>query len=202
MPRIVDHEERRRELATSVWSIIRTDGIEAVTIRALAERSGWSSGAVRHYLPTREAILEFAAGQVAAEARRFIESRPVTGDAVQDFRTALLATLPLTADTRAYLETWLAFVGAAVTGQGPAQKALLYDDLHSFLVETLTGFAADGRLATGSVGAVAISLHALLDGLAVHLLLHQITGREAEDAVDRWLAGSLVVPDPVREPAS
>ena len=65
MPRIVDHDQRRQELVRHVWALIRREGVDGVTIRNLSEQSGWSSGAIRHYLPNREAILNFAAGQVS-----------------------------------------------------------------------------------------------------------------------------------------
>ena len=51
---MVDHERRRAELIDVVWQLIVEDGLPGITIRRVAERSGWSSGAVRHYLPTRE----------------------------------------------------------------------------------------------------------------------------------------------------
>lgn len=194
MPRIVDHEARRRELAASVWALIRESGLEAVTIRAVAERSGWSSGAVRHYLPTRDEILAFAAQLVVEEVRKNLEAQPLTGDPLADFRTVLLATLPQDDESRAALEIWLAFVGAAVSGQEAAQHALLYDDLHAFISDTLGEFARNGWLDTGDVAAEAIELHGLLDGLAVHLLLRQITEAEAEQAIARWLDRTLHEP--------
>ena len=66
MPRVVDHRQRRDELVDAVWQLIIERGLPGATIRAVAERSGWSSGAVRHYLPTREAILDAAAQRVGA----------------------------------------------------------------------------------------------------------------------------------------
>ncbi len=48
MPRVVDHRQRRDELVDAVWQLIVDDGLPGITIRRVAERSGSSSGAVRH----------------------------------------------------------------------------------------------------------------------------------------------------------
>ncbi|GLZ33986.1 HTH-type transcriptional regulator PksA [Lentzea sp. NBRC 105346] len=60
MPKVVDHEARRRELAEAVWRIVRRDGIDHASVRAVAAESGWSSGSLRHYFPTQDSLLGFA----------------------------------------------------------------------------------------------------------------------------------------------
>jgi AcrR family transcriptional regulator len=48
MPKVVDHEQRRGELAAAVWSLASREGLEAVTVRRVAEEAGWSTGALVH----------------------------------------------------------------------------------------------------------------------------------------------------------
>jgi AcrR family transcriptional regulator len=60
MPKVVDHEARRRELAEAVWRIVQRDGIDHASVRAVAAESGWSSGSLRHYFPTQDSLLGFA----------------------------------------------------------------------------------------------------------------------------------------------
>ncbi|MET8762334.1 TetR/AcrR family transcriptional regulator, partial [Lentzea sp. NPDC004782] len=69
MPKVVDHEERRRELAEAVWRIVRRDGIDHASVRAVAAESGWSSGSLRRYFPTQDSLLGFA---MELTYRRFI----------------------------------------------------------------------------------------------------------------------------------
>lgn len=69
MPKVVDHEERRRELAEAVWRIVQRDGIDHASVRAVAAESGWSSGSLRHYFPTQDSLLGFA---MELAYRRFI----------------------------------------------------------------------------------------------------------------------------------
>jgi AcrR family transcriptional regulator len=60
VPKIVDHEQRRRELAEALWRVISASGPTAVSIRSVAAEAGWSPGALRYYFPTREDLLVFA----------------------------------------------------------------------------------------------------------------------------------------------
>jgi AcrR family transcriptional regulator len=60
MPKVVDHEQRRRELADALWRIVAVHGPAGVSIRSVAAEAGWSPGALRHYFPTREELLLFA----------------------------------------------------------------------------------------------------------------------------------------------
>ena len=69
MPKVVDHEERRAELAAAVWRLASSDGLEAVTVRRVAEEAGWSTGAVVHYFADKEELLLFAFSTVADRVR-------------------------------------------------------------------------------------------------------------------------------------
>ncbi|MDV6373734.1 TetR/AcrR family transcriptional regulator [Deinococcus arenicola] len=193
MPRIVDHDQRRAELTQAVWSLIREQGLAGVTIRNLSGRSGWSSGAIRHYLPNREAILNFAAGQIGERAWQRLQAIPVSGDPFQDFLNRLEVTLPLEEEGRVWLEVWLAFVGAAVSDQDFADaQGVLYRDLNGIFVEAFGTFAQGGWLPAHTPQAAATEIHALLDGLSVHLLLHQITPEQARVTLQAALSRMLV----------
>src|SRR5688572_4924818 len=114
MPKVVDHEARRRELAAAVWRVICKRGPDAVTIRDVAKEAGWSSGALRHYLPSREDLLVFAfrlAGERASERIREAGDAPV--------EKILEEAMPLDEERRQEALIWFAFVGLA-----PAHPAL------------------------------------------------------------------------------
>jgi AcrR family transcriptional regulator len=57
MPRIVDHDERRREICDVLLDIVAEVGIAGATIRAVADRSGWSTGVIGHYFRDRQDLL-------------------------------------------------------------------------------------------------------------------------------------------------
>ena len=70
MPRIVDHDERRREICDVLLDIVAEVGIAGATIRAVADRSGWSTGVIGHYFRDRRDLLLGGmrrAGEIGAE---------------------------------------------------------------------------------------------------------------------------------------
>lgn len=182
MPRIVDHAQRRAELGRATWEVIRERGLAGLTIRSLSERSGWSAGAIRHYLPNRAAILEFAAEQVSERALAAVRAVP-PGGPCERLTATLEALMPLDEPSREWMEVWLAFAAEAVTsGDFAPTQGLLYRDLQAQLRAAFRELAAGGRLRTDP-DAAAAEVQALLDGLSLHLLLRQLTPGEARAAL-------------------
>lgn len=187
MPRVVDHEQRRDELIAAVWRLIADEGLPAVTIRRVAERSGWSSGAVRHYLPTRQAILEAAAQRVGAEIETRIRAVPNEGP-LEVLVAVLSAVLPTDDRMREASVVWLAFVGQAAGEAGVEDiGGIVYRDLNRLLVGLLEQLAASGFTVDGGPEVAACELQALVDGLTVHVLL----GRVEPDAAQRVLRAAV-----------
>ena len=57
MPRVVDHEARRHELAAAAWRAIVKYGLEGTTTRLIARESGYSAGVLAHYFESKDEIL-------------------------------------------------------------------------------------------------------------------------------------------------
>jgi len=57
MPKIVDHDQRRREIVEVTWRFIAREGIEKLNLRDLAAAAGYANGALKPYFPTRDALL-------------------------------------------------------------------------------------------------------------------------------------------------
>src|SRR3954468_19086864 len=84
MPKVVDHEERRAELREAVWRLASRDGLEAVTVRGVAEEAGCSTGALVHYFDDKEELLLFAFRTVADRVmRRVAAAEEVTTDPLE-----------------------------------------------------------------------------------------------------------------------
>src|SRR4029453_3031976 len=88
MPKVVDHEERRAELGAAVWRLASREGLEAVTVRRVAEEAGWSTGAVVHYFSDKEELLLFAFRTVADRVgRRLAAAEERTDEPLAPART-------------------------------------------------------------------------------------------------------------------
>ncbi len=45
MPKLVDHDERRRSITAAAWRLIAARGIEAANMRDIATEAGYTNGA-------------------------------------------------------------------------------------------------------------------------------------------------------------
>ena len=176
----------------AVWQLIIDDGLPGITIRRVAQRSGWSSGAVRHYLPTREAILDAAAQRVSEVIEERVRAVDASVAPLDGLVGVLAAVLPTDERSRRASQVWLAFVGQAASDPSMADaQGIIYRDLNALLVELLDWAVTQGLLAEGGSAAAARDLQALVDGLTVHILLGQVGVGQAR-ATLRAAVGRLV----------
>jgi AcrR family transcriptional regulator len=173
MPKLVDHEQRRRELADAVWRVIRREGIDRASVRTVAAEAGWSPGALRHYFATQSALLAFAMRLVVERIEGRIAALDHAADARESVEQVLHELLPLDDERRAENEVWLAFTARAlIDPELRAQHNEIHDALHQACASALKELAAAGRAQLGPHTALQVErLHALTDGLAVHTAL-------------------------------
>ncbi|WP_309072031.1 TetR/AcrR family transcriptional regulator [Arthrobacter sp.] len=58
MPRLVDHQERRRSIIETTWRLIAEQGIENASMRDIARECGYAApGVLAHYFPNKDALL-------------------------------------------------------------------------------------------------------------------------------------------------
>ena len=173
MPKLVDHEQRRAQLAEAVWTVIRRDGLERASVRNVAREAGLSMGSLRHDFTTQSELLCFAMQLVGDRTRARVRALEPAGDARQLAEQLLHQLVPLDDERRAESEVWLAFTGRALVD--PQQRAIhqrIHDQLNGACTTAITllvdaGLAADGL----DVALEASRLHALLDGLALHAVM-------------------------------
>ncbi|WP_017580266.1 TetR/AcrR family transcriptional regulator [Nocardiopsis valliformis] len=179
MPKIVDHEERRRELAEALWRVIVASGPQAVSIRSVAAEAGLSPGALRHYFQTREELLVFAMDlseqRVIQRMREY--SRTLDPDLPVIERVAGFAEQMLPLDEMRHAE-FRAWEAAGALGEGDPRREERWTQqrgLYRRLVGALGGLPpledpeqehSDPWLETW-----AEFLHTYVDGLAIQMML-------------------------------
>jgi len=190
VPKIVDHEERRRELAAAVWRVISRDGMEGVSIRDVAAEAEWSPGALRHYFKTRDELLQFAARLVYERVYRRLADRRDAGTLTEAIRAILAEVLPLDADRRTEAAIWLAFVSRGLVDESIAlEQQVAFSGLRDLCLRITREVAQRGCLAPGlDPDQAATHLHALIDGLTLHLLLGKLAPEAALAVLDAYLA--------------
>ncbi|MFM2062903.1 MAG: hypothetical protein RLZZ507_2573 [Cyanobacteriota bacterium] len=58
MPKIVDHEQYRKELLGKCFDLFAEKGYGAITMRQIAQGLGVSTGTLYHYFPSKQALFE------------------------------------------------------------------------------------------------------------------------------------------------
>ena len=170
MPRLVDHDERRREIALATWRAIDELGVEGTTMRAIADRAGCTIGRLNHYFACREemlvAALRHAHTQTASRMLRAIDGRSGR-DAL---RAVLLEALPLDDLRRTEWKVWLTFWAQAITTESlRSEHQQRYHEWRQ-LVAGLVAQAAPS-LRKPQVERLTDLLVATVDGLGVQTLM-------------------------------
>jgi len=117
MPKIVDHEQRRDQIALVACRVLAQYGFDQATIVRIAREAGYTTGMVAHYFDTKQDIIVAALRLIL---RRIEERLTPGGDASRPDLLALL-TEALPVDETRYIEcaVWMAF-----WGQVPADRRL------------------------------------------------------------------------------
>jgi AcrR family transcriptional regulator len=113
MPKIVDHAERRQEIALAACRAIAKKGLDAVTLADIAREAGCTTGMLAHYFKTKWDVIIAALRLMHVR----LEKRLSDGLKNQDIGLADLLedALPTTPEHRAESAAWLTFWGVAIS---------------------------------------------------------------------------------------
>lgn len=176
MPKKVDHQKRKIQIAETTWKVIVEEGLEQATVRKIAQASDLSVGAVRHYFASQSELLHFSMELVServiqrAKERKFSKEQ----NPLEFVAEGIYEVLPIDEERKIEMEVWLAFSAKVLidkTLQELSNK--VYQDMHQGLknvVQVLQIFeiAKEGLDLELEVN----RLHAIVDGMAMHHLLN------------------------------
>jgi AcrR family transcriptional regulator len=168
VPKVIDAEERRRELAEAVWRVIRRDGLDHASVRNVAREAGLSMGSLRHYFASQGELLAYALRMVISRIERRIAALDPRLDPRTRAERVVAELLPLDAERRAENEVWLAFTARALVDP---ELRTLRDEGYEILRAGCRGLVRDlagDQWPAKKLELEADRLHALIDGLAVH----------------------------------
>lgn len=205
MPRIVDHDERRAELAGAVWRIIAEHGIERVTVRNVVDEAGWSRGVLGHYFSDKDHLLLFAYQLAAEHTNERFRRLAAENHGLAALRAIMLDVQALDEETRTESSVWLSFLAKA-----PSEPVFTeeHHQMYAAWREIVTGIY--GQMVTA--GDVAPTLDADLeaeaffaftDGLAIQTLVdpEYMTRERVERLADAYLARLVAANPPVSKDA-
>jgi AcrR family transcriptional regulator len=171
VPKIVDHDQRRRDIIQATWQVIAREGIANATTREIAKEAGCSLGILVHYFKDKAEIM----------ATAMLAAHDVVNDRDDDsvrglaaLRTYMLECMPLDARRQ-----FLTVIEASFWGQAVGNQRLI--DLNSTEIESfrrrikakLQQARADGELKPDvDIASVVIECHVLMDGLSIQAALY------------------------------
>jgi AcrR family transcriptional regulator len=203
VPKEVDHDARRRELADAASRVIARNGLGATTLAQVAEESGWSIGSIRYYFPNKDELIASALWRVGERVDERIRRRTAGGMSAADLRTAAAELLPLDATRREEALVHLAFMAQAAVVPALADAA---EDAARRLQEPLAARIAHaaqaGELAPHlDAEHEATRLRVLLDGLRLQLVTtpRRSSARWALATLDDHLTTLAASPPPARD---
>ena len=192
MPRIVDHAARRRDFIEAAYRTIIEDGLDNTTVRSVARKAGYTTGALVHYFKDKDELIRAALNHFGDELRE----RMVHAHDRQRGRAALRATLleALPTDRRSGMSwrVWLAlwYHSEADSGMRDEQRRRYGEWLgriREMLSESVAAGELDGRT---DLVVEARGIVAFVDGIGVQYLMSagRFPRRRMITMVDAYLA--------------
>ena len=117
MPKIVNHEQRRDEIALVACRVVAEHGFQKASMVRIARAAGYTTGMLAHYFDSKQDITIAALRLIL---RRIDErlTRPAAPGARPDLLVLLTEALPVDAQRRTECAFWTTFWGQVSTDKG------------------------------------------------------------------------------------
>ncbi|AZH81583.1 TetR family transcriptional regulator [Plantibacter sp. PA-3-X8] len=164
MARTKDPEAQAR-ISQAVWEVLGDHGPQGLTLRAVAERAGCTTGLVLHRFPDKRALLLHARDLLHERtAARTAALEASAGSPQVALRAVLQQALSLTEETRREARVWLGYLAAALDDDVLAER---HRTGHAVFVTRTRRLVAEIRpeLPPALVASTATTLVGLVEGL-------------------------------------
>lgn len=169
MPKVVDADARRREILEATWVVIAREGLEAATMRRIAEAAGCTTGLVTHYFESKDQILIAALREVHEAAGRRMRAHLGAKSALAALEAVLREALPLDEQRVHEWRVWLTFWGQALSSRALVREQRdRYDEWRRIVRALLLRARLAGELdPDADVNSCVDETVALVDGLGI-----------------------------------
>jgi AcrR family transcriptional regulator len=138
VPKVVDHEQRRQQIAAAVWRLASTSGLESVSLRQVAAEAGISMRLVQYYFESKDRMLLYALQHLNEVLEQRVRARLDLGrepTAREIIRASLVELVPVDEHGRMVSLVFIAFfvralndpaLGEAFRGDGTDELAAFF----------------------------------------------------------------------------
>jgi AcrR family transcriptional regulator len=186
MPKKIDRRARERAVGEAAWRVVVRDGVTKLSVRNVAAEAGIAAGSLRYLFPTQEALRTYVLDLVrqrVADRIRGIRAQRTMRRTVEEYFAQLL---PLDAERRVEMEVFLS-VGVLAFADPVLRPAYerAHKDLREGCRQILEMLATDPDYPALDADSETARTHALIDGLALHLV------RQQADENTTWASDEL-----------
>ncbi len=132
MPKVIDHDQRRSDIIDVTWGLIVKGGLEAATMREIAAEAGFANGALKHYFPGKDEIIQGTYERALGMMSSGVETAVGDKTGLEALRAIVYASAPTTAESitagRVLLSFW--------------ERALSNEELHQAYRDHLVSWRA------------------------------------------------------------
>ena len=182
MPKIVDHDERRRIIVEALWRVVARDGAHEVSVRHVAAEAGMPKSSIGHYVGTMPQLMGLAVDQLIDANIDYLMTLDLLELDVDKVTEVLVTMVPVTESRRHRSGVWLLLVAQA--GADPEFAEVLHrlnSAVAEGLGELLAAMQKQGLLhPSRDADAEAQRLHALIDGVSIHCMTDPALRSEAD----------------------
>jgi AcrR family transcriptional regulator len=194
MPKKVDQEQRRRQVADALLRVVEAEGLDAASLPRIARELNATTGLIQQYFRSKDELLLFAAEHLGVLVRERVDTA-LQAALVKGMRELLVAGMSVLAGAADESGTegriWLAFLARAAVDPKLRQT-------HVDGAEEIRGRCREAFEYARTVGEVspdldpdaeARALAAFADGLAVQRVLEPevFTAAEVRARLERYL---------------
>lgn len=188
MPKIVDHHERRLAFAEAAFRVIARDGIEGLTVRAIAREAGFTTGALVHYFKSKDQVLILASDYIGIVVRGLMQDNQQAHKGLKALKHVVYNALPLDEERRGNWNVWMGLWQRAQknreVGNLMQRRYIEWLDRVAMLVEQAQEIGeVDGEL---DAKAAAHTIVGVVDGIGARVMLvgADIPAKEQQALVD------------------
>ncbi len=187
--------ERRAEITATAREIALADGLDALTLRAVAGRMGVASGLVAHYEPSMDELVAATFGDLVSQELADVVALMHREEQATRRLAVLLRTL-LDGSRGDITLVWVQAWGMGARNDALAARVRAEMDAWQEALASEIGRGMDaGEFARDDPHAVAWYLLALIDGLNAHSLVRWNVEPARRTLTERAVAGLLGIDD-------
>ncbi len=173
MPKIVDHDHKRKIIAETAWKIIEKEGIEKASIRKIATEAGMSAGALRHYFSNQDELLLFIIEYFLARGKKRSDNIVWSKNPLTAVKQTLLELVPVDRDKQTETSVWLVFAVRSLTSAAlKTRKDELTEGEYNLMEAMLKLLINAGYVKKDiDIELEKLRLSVLIEGISIHALL-------------------------------